>query len=468
MLMKTNFFLSAIFSTLLLTSCGGSVKHDDSGDIDTVAQATSTPEDAPKGNGLNAAPEWAGPATMYEVNVRQFSKDGTLNTFSKSIPRLKNMGVDILWFMPVQPIGVENRKGSLGSYYSISDYTAVNPEFGTMDDFKKTVKMAHSMGMKVILDWVANHSAFDNAWAKDHPEWYTQDENGNIIPPNPDWSDVADLNYDNQDMRKAMLDAMKFWVTEADIDGFRCDVAGEVPQDFWDDAIRELRGMKEVFMLAEWDEPMMHSSFNASYAWGFHHQLMEIGKGAHDLDDLRTFLVEEDEKYADDAFKLRFTTNHDENTWKGSETELFGPLTRNFQALIFAAPGIPLMYSGQESVLDQRLEFFEKDEIDWKRYALADFFSKLNAIKAENPALHGGEFGGSFTFLGEDCSNGVMAFDRIKGENHVRFIMNCTDAAQDITAYLDGTPNDLSLMDGTNFSGPNLGAYDFVLLQMNQ
>lgn len=459
--MKTNLLLPTVLSFLTLMGCGGNGNQQANAPaIDTNASTTEIPQ-------LNAAPDWAGPATMYEVNVRQYSKEGTLNAFSKSIPRLKNMGVDILWFMPVQPIGIENRKGSLGSYYSISDYTAVNPEFGNLDDFKKTVDMAHSMGMKVILDWVANHSAFDNPWAKEHPEWYTQDSLGNIIPPNPDWSDVADLNYDNQDMRRAMIDAMKFWIVETDIDGFRCDVAGEVPQDFWDAAIEELRAEKEVFMLAEWDEPWVHSSFNASYAWGFHHQLMEIGKGHYTLDSLRKFLVEEDAKYDEGAFKLRFTTNHDENTWKGSEKELFGDLTRNFQALIYAAPGMPLMYSGQESVLEQRLEFFEKDEIDWKRYGLADFFSKLNEIKDENPALHGGEFGGSLTFLGDDCSNGIMAFDRVKGENKVRFIMNCTPQAQDISAYLDSTPNDLSLMDGKLFSGSKLPANDFVILQMN-
>ncbi|MEQ9186296.1 MAG: alpha-amylase family glycosyl hydrolase [Cryomorphaceae bacterium] len=459
--MKTNLLFFSLLCSITLIGCGGNGSQPANEPvIDSSSSTTGVPE-------LNAAPHWAGPATMYEVNVRQYSKEGTLNAFSKSIPRLKNMGVDILWFMPVQPIGIEHRKGELGSYYSISDYTAVNPEFGSLEDFKKTVDMAHSMGMKVILDWVANHSAFDNQWAKDHPEWYTQDSLGNIIPPNPDWSDVADLNYDNQDMRRAMIDAMKFWIVETDIDGFRCDVAGEVPLDFWDLAIEELRAEKEVFMLAEWDEPWVHSSFNASYAWGFHHQLMEIGKGHYTLDSLRNFLVEEAAKYDESAFKLRFTTNHDENTWKGSEKALFGDLTKNFQALMYAVPGMPLMYSGQESVLEKRLKFFEKDEIDWKRYELADFFSKLNEIKDENPALHGGEFGGSFTFLGDDSSNGIMAFDRVKGENKVRFIMNCTPKAQDISAYLDSTPNDLSLMDGKPFTGPELPANDFVILQMN-
>ncbi len=457
--------LTLATSVALISSCGGDRTTQ-------IPQSDTTPEGVvaaePEPVALNASPEWIQGATLYEVNVRQYSKEGNLKVFNRSIPRLKNMGVDILWFMPVQPIGKENRKGTLGSYYSISDYTAVNPEFGTLDDFKETVRSAHSMGMKVILDWVANHSAFDNPWAKDHPEWYTQDANGNIIPPNPDWSDVADLNYDNDSMRQAMKDAMKFWIEECDIDGFRCDVAGEVPLDFWESTIAELREMKDVFMLAEWDEPKMHSCFNASYAWGFHHQLMEIGKGHYNLDNLRKFMIEEDEKYPEDAYKLRFTTNHDENTWKGTEEELFGPLTKNFQALMYTVPGMPLLYSGQESKLDKRLEFFEKDEIDWNRYELADFFTKLNAIKEENPALWGGANGGSFEFLGEDCSNGVMAFDRIKGENHVRFIMNGTDEQQDISAYMDDTPNDMDLMRGSVYSAKVIMPYEFLILQMNE
>lgn len=417
---------------------------------------------------LNATPDWAYSATMYEVNVRQFSEGGTLKEFDQHLERLAELGVDILWFMPIQPIGVENRKGTLGSYYSISDYTAVNPEFGTIEDFKATVEKAHSLGMKVILDWVANHSAFDNPWAKSNPEWYTQDSAGNIIPPNPDWSDVADLNYDNADMRRAMIDAMLFWIKETDIDGFRCDVAGEVPIDFWEPAIEEIRAEKDVYMLAEWDEPYMHSCFNATYGWGFHHNLMEVGKGHYNLDSLRKQVLSDQEKFEKEAFKLRFTTNHDENSWKGTEEALFGPLTTSFQALIYALPGTPLLYSGQESVLDKQLEFFEKDLIDWKNYELTEFFAMLDAVREKHPAMWGGAEGGSLEFLGEDCSNGIFAFDRAKEDDRVRFIMNGNAEEADISAYVAGESNLTDLMTGQPFEGSSLGAHDFVLLHVSK
>jgi len=443
---------------IIMASCGNNEPKEVAPQEDTTSVAVA----------LNHAPEWSKNAMMYEVNVRQYTPEGTLNAFAESLPRLKEMGVDILWFMPIQPIGVKNRKGTLGSYYSIQDYTAVNPEFGTLEDFKAIVDKAPSLGMKVMLHWVANHSSFDTKWSEEHPEYYTQDSAGNIIPPNPDWSDVADLNYESQEMRAEMIKAMKFWITEADIDGYRCDVAGEVPMDFWDDAIAQLRSLKDVFMLAEWDEPKMHTSFNASYAWGFHHRLMEIYKGHMTLDSLRDYVADEEVRFPEGAFKFRFTTNHDENTWKGSEESLFGPLTRNFQALLFTLPGMPLIYSGQESVLDEQLEFFEKDEINWKTYELAPYFKKLDAIREANPALWGGEFGGTITFLGENSANGILAFDRIKDDNHIRVIMNCTDKPQDISSFIDADATYSSLMADAPFTENMLAANDFLILKMSK
>lgn len=456
--MNLKSLIPALSLPIVLASCGNQQANEESTQMDTTKVEVA----------LNHAPDWSKNAMMYEVNVRQYTPEGTLKAFQKSLPRLKEMGVDILWFMPIQPIGVENRKGTLGSYYSIQDYTAVNPSFGTMEDFKSIVDEAHNLGMKVILDWVANHSAFDTKWAKEHPEYYTQDSTGKIIPPNPDWSDVADLNYDNQEMRAEMTASMKYWITEANIDGFRCDVAGEVPLDFWEATIRELRDTKDIFMLAEWDEPKMHSCFNATYAWGFHHVLMEVGKGEMNLDSIRSFVTAEMAKYPADAFKLRFTTNHDENTWKGTEEALFGPLTHNFQALIFTLPGMPLTYSGQESVLDKQLEFFEKDEIEWKNYELADYFKTLDKIREENPALWGGAEGGDLTWLGDNSANGILAFDRVKGDNHIRVIMNCTDKIQSVEAYLNAEGTLTNLVTNAPYEGIRIKPYEFVILKISK
>lgn len=426
------------------------------------------PQENPLPVALNYLPEWSKNATMYEVNIRQYSKEGTFNAFSQDLPRLKELGVDILWLMPIQPIGLKNRKGSLGSYYSIQDYTATNPEFGTLDDFKSLVNQAHELGMKVIIDWVANHSAWDTKWISEHPDFYTQDSAGNIIPPNPDWSDVADLNYDNQGLRKEMIGAMKFWVEQTDIDGFRCDVAGEVPIDFWDTAIAELRPMKELFMLAEWDDPKMHSSFNATYSWGYHHVLMEIGKGNMTMDSLRNYFIKDAARYPAEAYRLRFTTNHDENSWKGTETALFGPIAKNFQHLFFVAPGMPLMYSGQESNLDKQLQFFEKDTIAWKTYELAPMFKQLNKIKEENPALWSGSFGGTMNLIGENSNNGVFAFDRVLADNHIRVILNCSDKEQDLAAYLEEGEVYADLMLEQPFAGKTISAFEPLILKVTK
>lgn len=419
-------------------------------------------EPAPEPVALNAAPEWIDDAVIYEVNLRQYSEEGTINKFAESLPRLKEMGVDILWFMPIHPIGVKNRKGTMGSYYSIQDYKAVNSEFGTIEDFKAAVAKAHDLGMKVIIDLVANHSAWDTDWITEHPEYYSQDSAGNIIPPNPDWSDVADLNYDNDSMRLAMIDAMKFWITEADIDGYRCDVAGEVPMDFWDAAIRELRDTKEIFMLAEWDEPKMHTSFNATYGWGYHHMLMEIGKGEWNIDSIRTYFEKDLARYPSDAYRLRFNTNHDENSWKGTEAALFGPLSDNFQILGYTAPGMPLIYSGQESNLDRQLEFFEKDIIDWKTFEKADFLTKLADLKHTQSALKAGAEAGDFKVLASDPAVGLLVYDRMNDENHIRVILNCSENANDISAFTKGEV----LFSTDENAGSELAAYKGIVYKI--
>ncbi len=374
-------------------------------------------------------PEWAKDAVIYEVNTRQYTPEGTFNAFKTHLPRLKELGVDILWFMPIHPIGELNRKGSLGSYYSVRDYTAVNPEYGTLDDFKALVQEAHAMGFKVILDWVANHTAFDHAWVTEHPEWYTKDEAGNIVSPF-DWSDVADLNYDdNPALWDAMIGDMKFWLTNADIDGFRCDVAGMVPTAFWDKARLELDAVKPVFMLAE-DEgqrDLMKNAFDANYAWELHHVMNQIAKGDKTADDLWVYFAKNDTLFDPSVYRMTFTSNHDENSWNGTTFERLGDGAKAFAVLTYMVPGFPLIYNGQEVALNHRLLFFEKDEIDWTQGAdFTALYARLGQIKKENPALFNANNGGDFVKIATDQPESIMAFTRTKGENQVIVLINLT------------------------------------------
>jgi glycosidase len=309
-------------------------------------------------------PEWSRNATIYEVNIRQFTLEGTFNAFSEQIPRLKKMGIDILWLMPVAPIGEKNRKGSLGSYYSVRDYKAINPEFGTLDDFKKVVEKAHQEGMKVIIDWVANHTSWDNPWITEHPDWYTKDSLGNMISPY-DWTDVVQLDYTKKDVWNGMVDVLKYWIRETDIDGYRCDVAWKVPVEFWDFARTELDKVKPVFMLAEAEIPQYHTrAFDMTYAWELHHLLNSIAQGKKNVRSLDSLLIRQDTLFPADAYRMLFTSNHDENSHKGTEFERMGEGSICMAVLTATLPGMPLLYSGQESAFNKRLRFYDKDTID--------------------------------------------------------------------------------------------------------
>lgn len=380
-------------------------------------------------------PEWTKNSVIYEVNVRQFSEAGTFKAFSDHLQRIRDLGVDILWFMPIQPIGLKNRKGSLGSYYSISDYTAVNPEFGTLEDFKELVGTCHAMGFKVILDWVANHTAWDNLWVEQHPDWYKQDSAGNVVSPVADWADVAGLNYENREMRKAMIDAMKFWITESDIDGFRCDVAGMVPTDFWNEVRPELDKVKPVFMLAEWEEtPELHEkAFDMTYTWKFHHLICDIAKGNKKATEIDEYLHWNDSLFPKSAYRMYFTSNHDENSWNGTVFERLGEGYKAFAVLTFAIPGMPLIYGGQEAGLDKRLPFFDKGEILWKEHEMAELYEKLIAVKHENSALWNGKFGGSFTRVGQEADSNVYVFMREQIDNKILAIFNLSDEEKGFT-----------------------------------
>lgn len=377
-------------------------------------------------------PEWSNDAVIYEVNVRQYTPEGTFEAFSEHLPRLKELGVEILWFMPIYPISEKNRKGTLGSYYAISDYTGVNPEFGTFDDFKQLVDEAHSMGFKVLLDWVANHTGWDGPWIENHPEWFTHDSLGNIVSPVADWTDVADLNYDNTQMRAAMIDAMQYWVSEANIDGFRCDVAGMVPVDFWNDARAALDSIKPVFMLAEDEaEPeLLHKAFNINYGWEFHHIMNSIAQGEADANAVAEYYTKVDSVYPKGSYMMHFTSNHDENSWNGTVYERMGDAVKTMAALSFTLPGMPLIYSGQEAGNNKRLEFFEKDEIDWSKLEMQQFYAKLIDLKQQNKALWNGCEGGDIQFIDNSANNNLIIFTRNSNNNCLVCAFNLSEQKQ--------------------------------------
>jgi glycosidase len=402
-----------------------------------LACAKTQPELPPANTGTNklAFPEKIANATIYEANIRQHTPEGTFEAFTEDIPRLKELGVSILWIMPIHPIGVENRKLPLGSYYSVMDYRGVNKEFGTIEDFKLLVDKAHTLDMYVILDWVPNHTARDHEWITEHPEYYIKDEKGNItyekISEDDVWWDTALLNHKNPETRKAMIDEMRYWVEEIDIDGFRCDHAGhEIPLYFWEEAIAELDQIKDLFWLAEWEGARMHITFDATYGWELLSISEDIVKGAKTADELAHWIEDDMHEYGRDAFRLTMITNHDKNSWNGTIFERFGrEAHKTFAALIFTAYGIPMIYGGQEVGLNKRLLFFDKDSIDWSDpMSLQPFYQRLIGLKANNPALAAGSYGGITKRINEDKH--VYAFKREKNNNRVIGIFNLSDSEQ--------------------------------------
>ena len=359
-------------------------------------------------------------AVIYEVNTRQFTQEGTFAAFQEHLPRLKDLGVDILWLMPIHPISETNRKGSLGSPYAVANYYRVNPEFGTDEDFRTLVEEAHKLGFKVILDWVANHTGWDNPWITEHPDWYTKDSRGDIaIPMGTDWTDVADLNYDNQEMRAEMINAMKYWVDEFDVDGFRADVAHSVPVDFWESARAALDESKSVFMLAEdgGNLALLDSAFDTNYAWGLMGLFNQLGSNKADASKFRLLLKSNAYEYKDGKYQMVFIDNHDENSWAGTVFERMGDNVKGMAVLSFTVPGMPLIYGGNEIGLDRRLEFFEKDSLDWgakESWGSSEweqFYAQLVSLRTNNSALWSAGAGGELVPLNFDRSK-VIAFSR--------------------------------------------------------
>jgi glycosidase len=331
---------------------------------------------------------WIEGANVYEVNVRQYTAEGTFSAFTKHLPRLKDMGVKILWLMPVTPISKKFRLGALGSYYACSSYTEVNPEFGTLDDLKELVQEAHQLEMKLIIDWVANHTGWDHHWTEENPDWYKKDENGNFKDFHG-WTDVIDLNYESKEMRAAMIAAMEFWIKECDIDGFRCDMAHLVPLDFWKIARQHCDSLKPLFWLAETEVPEYHEVFDVSYAWEWMQVSEKIPKQLASIHHLKDVLKKYKEDYPPGALKLFFTSNHDENSWNGTEYEKYGDGAKAFAVFCCTWYGTPLIYSGQELPNFKRLKFFDKDQIEWHtNIVLHDFYKSLLELRSNNKALH--------------------------------------------------------------------------------
>ena len=370
--------------------------------------------------------DWKHNTNIYEVNVRQYTQEGTFNAFAKEMPRLKAMGVRTLWFMPITPIAQKNKKGSLGSPYAAQDYTSINPEFGTLDDFKNLVKEAHRLGFKVIIDWVANHTGWDHVWTKTHPEYYLHDADGKFhIASGMD--DIIELDYKNSDMRNAMIDAMKFWVNETNIDGFRCDLASWVEVDFWQQARPEIEKIKPMFFLGEFDElenPEYGKVFDASYSWSWMHKSEDYYKKGLPMQDLKNLLI----KYSnigDASQRAWFTANHDENSWNGTEYEKYHDITLPLAVFSATWNGVPLLYSGQELPNMKRLQFFEKDPIAWNgNYQLANFYKTLLNLKSTNPALRGGDPSAKTSFVNTSANDKILAYIRKNGKNEVLVLLN--------------------------------------------
>jgi glycosidase len=371
--------------------------------------------------------DWAHNTNIYEVNVRQYTSEGTFNAFANELSRLKEMGVKTLWFMPITPIAQKNKKGSLGSYYACSDYTSINPEFGTMEDFMNLVKQSHKMGFKVIIDWVANHTGWDHVWTKEHPDYYRKDSATNDFKIASGMDDIIELDFENPSLRKAMIDAMKFWISECDIDGFRCDLAFWVELPFWKEARKELDTIKPLFWLGEFDElekPEYGEAFDASYTWTWMHRTEDFYKKNLPLDSLYTVLKKYDD-LGDSTMRAWFTTNHDENSWNGTEYEKYEDMAKALAVFSATWNGIPLLYTGQELPNKKRIEFFEKDTIHWTgNNELNDFYKTLLNLHSNHPALRAGDPAIQTFRIKTTDSKNVFAYLRKKNDKEVFVVLN--------------------------------------------
>ena len=389
----------------------------------------------PLTEGVTAVPHpaWSETAAIYEVNIRQYTPEGSFRAFEAHLPRLRALGVDILWIMPVNPISRKMRKGTLGSYYAVSDYKAVNPEYGSLEDFRHLVNRAHALGFKVIVDWVANHTGWDHVWVEQHPDWYKRNARGELegyhYTDQSDhheevWADVIGLDYGKPEVRAAMIDAMSYWVKEAGIDGFRCDVAWTLPVDFWDEARARLDAIKPMFLLAEADTPEMQvHAFDMTYDWTLYHLLVKVAHGKANANDLAALYRNPPRRYPAGAYRMTFTSDHDENSWNGTDRELYGAGADAMAVLAATLPGMPLIYSGQEAGLDKRLKFFDRDPIVWEDFARTSLYQTLVALKHQHEALRSDLREGNLEII-ETGNPDVFAFRRVSGSDQLRVAVN--------------------------------------------
>lgn len=402
-------------------------------------------------------------SVIYEANIRNYSPEGTFNAFTKDIPEIKKLGVKVIWLMPVYPISMKNRKTTdgrmvedindpkerekyLGSYYAISDYTAINPDLGTKADFDKLVQTAHENGIYVILDWVANHTGWDHKWITEHPEYYHKNAKGEVTDPlNPEtgeswgWTDVAHLDYSNKELHEVMKNEMKYWVKEHNIDGFRCDVADNVPTEFWQAAITQLEQIKPLFMLMESTKPYLFNGiFDMGYGWESHHLMNAIAKGEKNVSDWDALMKKQKQEYKKQDIWMNFTSNHDENAWNGTEYERMGDAAETFAALTYTMPGVPLIYTGQEYDFNRRLKFFEKDQITKEKGKMHSVYEKLGRLKNQNPALNGGKDPAAYNRIQTSKDDTVLAFERVKDGQNVIFVGNLSKDKQVFTLQAEG------------------------------
>ena len=377
---------------------------------------------------------WIANTNIYEVNIRQYSAEGSFNAFATALPRLKEMGVEVLWIMPIHPIGKIYRKGTLGSYYSIANFKAVNPEFGTAADFKNLIDLAHELGMKVIMDWVANHAAWDNVWTKDHPEYFVRDEAGNFKPPY-DWTDVIQIDHSNEAEQDAMIDAMKYWVTDFNIDGFRADLAHLTPLAFWHKARTAIEPLKpDLFWLAESEEINYHEVFDATFTWEWMHRTESFYKGNSSLSSLYEVLAKYNAEFSETAHRMYFTSNHDENTWNGTGEQKYGDMLQCLAVFSCTWNGIPMIYSGEELPNKKRLQFFEKDVIEWNgKYQLHDFYKILLTLRKSNPALRSADAAVSTFHIITEGGKNIMAFLRKNDNDEVLVFLNLSKDVSSVT-----------------------------------
>jgi glycosidase len=432
--------------------------------------------------------DWSYNLCVYEVNVRQYTNSGTFAEFETHLDRLQELGIGMLWFMPIHPIGIVNRLGTLGSYYSVKDYYDVNPEFGTLEEFKALVDSIHAKGMYVILDWVGNHTSWDNNLTVTHPEWYVTDSSGNFIPPpGTNWSDVIQLDFSQQGLRDYMIDAMKFWISETDIDGFRCDAVSFMPTDFWMEAISELKSLKpEILMLAEDDDTQYQNiGFDMSYGWGYHGFgsgiLNNIVAGTNNANNISGYVNNENLYFNQSHYRMYFTSNHDENSWHGTVFEQFGEAAEQFLVLTSTFRSMPLIYSGEEAGLNHRLLFFDKDEIIWQPHPFADLYTALFNLKKLNKSLWNGDEGGQLQRISTTDNPSIFAFIREKQNFRVFEVFNLTDQEKSFTllgnsytgSYRNAFTNDsVYFLENTEMTLPpwGYGVYEFgsgIILEQN-